>query len=58
MSVYDQNSSSELKRELEFVPDRVSVCLLCSLQPVYLYSRLNTGAGKPNANKHKCCVVQ
>ncbi|KAG1963063.1 inositol polyphosphate-5-phosphatase A [Pimephales promelas] len=27
-------------------------------KPVYLYFRLNTGAGKPNANKHKCCVVQ
>ncbi|XP_051773918.1 inositol polyphosphate-5-phosphatase A [Ctenopharyngodon idella] len=27
-------------------------------KPVYLYFRLSTGAGKPNANKHKCCVVQ
>uniref|UniRef100_A0A672Q0P8 inositol-polyphosphate 5-phosphatase n=1 Tax=Sinocyclocheilus grahami TaxID=75366 RepID=A0A672Q0P8_SINGR len=27
-------------------------------KPVYLYFRLNTGAGKPHANKHKCCVVQ
>uniref|UniRef100_A0A671LIZ7 inositol-polyphosphate 5-phosphatase n=1 Tax=Sinocyclocheilus anshuiensis TaxID=1608454 RepID=A0A671LIZ7_9TELE len=27
-------------------------------KPVYLYFRLSTGAGKPHANKHKCCVVQ
>ncbi|XP_043110824.1 inositol polyphosphate-5-phosphatase A-like [Puntigrus tetrazona] len=27
-------------------------------KPVYLYFRLSTGPGKPNANKHKCCVVQ
>ncbi|XP_073690632.1 inositol polyphosphate-5-phosphatase A-like, partial [Garra rufa] len=27
-------------------------------KPVYLYFRLTPGPGKPNANKHKCCVVQ
>lgn len=27
-------------------------------QPVFLSFRITAGAGKPNANKHKCCVVQ
>uniref|UniRef100_A0A8C7DUI6 inositol-polyphosphate 5-phosphatase n=1 Tax=Oncorhynchus kisutch TaxID=8019 RepID=A0A8C7DUI6_ONCKI len=27
-------------------------------KPVYLSFRLTAGAGKPNANKHKCCNVQ
>ncbi|XP_047207086.1 inositol polyphosphate-5-phosphatase A-like isoform X1 [Girardinichthys multiradiatus] len=27
-------------------------------KPVFLSFRLPAGAGKPNANKHKCCVVQ
>uniref|UniRef100_A0A6Q2Y7U3 inositol-polyphosphate 5-phosphatase n=1 Tax=Esox lucius TaxID=8010 RepID=A0A6Q2Y7U3_ESOLU len=27
-------------------------------KPVYLFFRLTAGAGKPNANKHKCCNVQ
>uniref|UniRef100_A0AAR2LRY4 inositol-polyphosphate 5-phosphatase n=1 Tax=Pygocentrus nattereri TaxID=42514 RepID=A0AAR2LRY4_PYGNA len=27
-------------------------------KPVFLSFRLTTGAGKPNAHKHKCCVVQ
>ncbi|XP_051508340.1 inositol polyphosphate-5-phosphatase A-like [Myxocyprinus asiaticus] len=27
-------------------------------KPVYLFFRLSTGAGKPHAHKHKCCVVQ
>uniref|UniRef100_A0A673CAD0 inositol-polyphosphate 5-phosphatase n=1 Tax=Sphaeramia orbicularis TaxID=375764 RepID=A0A673CAD0_9TELE len=27
-------------------------------KPVFLSFRITTGAGKPNANKHKCCVVQ
>ncbi|KAI5617384.1 type I inositol 1,4,5-trisphosphate 5-phosphatase, partial [Silurus asotus] len=27
-------------------------------KPVFLSFRLTTGAGKPNANKHKCCVMQ
>ncbi|CDQ68725.1 unnamed protein product [Oncorhynchus mykiss] len=27
-------------------------------KPVYLSFRLTTGAGKANANKHKCCNVQ
>uniref|UniRef100_A0AAQ6IF35 inositol-polyphosphate 5-phosphatase n=1 Tax=Anabas testudineus TaxID=64144 RepID=A0AAQ6IF35_ANATE len=26
--------------------------------PVFLSFRITAGAGKPNANKHKCCVVQ
>uniref|UniRef100_A0A8C1TWY2 inositol-polyphosphate 5-phosphatase n=1 Tax=Cyprinus carpio TaxID=7962 RepID=A0A8C1TWY2_CYPCA len=34
-----------------------SVCM-GDHKPVYLYSRLNTGAGKPHAHKHKCCVLQ
>uniref|UniRef100_A0A9J7ZJ33 inositol-polyphosphate 5-phosphatase n=2 Tax=Cyprinus carpio TaxID=7962 RepID=A0A9J7ZJ33_CYPCA len=34
-----------------------SVCM-GDHKPVYLYFRLNTGAGKPHANKHKCCVLQ
>uniref|UniRef100_A0A8C3GBE4 inositol-polyphosphate 5-phosphatase n=1 Tax=Cyclopterus lumpus TaxID=8103 RepID=A0A8C3GBE4_CYCLU len=29
-----------------------------SYQPVFLSFRITAGAGKPNANKHKCCVVQ
>ncbi|XP_072292763.1 inositol polyphosphate-5-phosphatase A isoform X2 [Eucyclogobius newberryi] len=27
-------------------------------KPVFLSFRITAGAGKPNANKHKCCVVQ
>uniref|UniRef100_A0A8C5CWN3 inositol-polyphosphate 5-phosphatase n=1 Tax=Gadus morhua TaxID=8049 RepID=A0A8C5CWN3_GADMO len=27
-------------------------------KPVFLSFRIAAGAGKPNANKHKCCVVQ
>uniref|UniRef100_A0A3Q3B9X3 inositol-polyphosphate 5-phosphatase n=1 Tax=Kryptolebias marmoratus TaxID=37003 RepID=A0A3Q3B9X3_KRYMA len=27
-------------------------------KPVFLSFRIPAGAGKPNANKHKCCVVQ
>uniref|UniRef100_A0A674PGM3 inositol-polyphosphate 5-phosphatase n=1 Tax=Takifugu rubripes TaxID=31033 RepID=A0A674PGM3_TAKRU len=27
-------------------------------KPVFLSFRVTAGAGKPNANKHKCCVVQ
>lgn len=31
---------------------------LSPCQPVFLSFRITAGAGKPNANKHKCCVVQ
>uniref|UniRef100_A0AAY4EPB1 inositol-polyphosphate 5-phosphatase n=1 Tax=Denticeps clupeoides TaxID=299321 RepID=A0AAY4EPB1_9TELE len=27
-------------------------------KPVFLSFRITTGTGKPNANKHKCCVLQ
>lgn len=43
-----------VKGEMSLTVD--ALCAPC--QPVFLSFRITAGAGKPNANKHKCCVVQ